>query len=176
MSYKALIRCSKHQLETHGSGLRKSCKLKLSKEIIKQKRQGMQFTTRFPIDQCRDFLWQHDAPNALFANTEIEIHPMKGDHSEFAIRRIWKGLHGLLRYSVMEAQGTLTSKGYDGTKVEVYLRMKGMGYFVIGTAIFVFLLALAGSYGLGWILGFALLILLIYDRHVLNEAIKSLRP
>lgn len=136
----------------------------------------MQFTTRYPINQCRDFLWYHDSRKSIFADTEIEIRPMKGDHSEFAVRRVWKGRFGILRYSVMEAQGTLTSKGYDGTKVEVQFRMSSNGYGVIGITIIAFLLAITGIYSLGWIIGSVFLILLIYDRHVLDQAIKGLKP
>jgi len=136
----------------------------------------MQFTTRFPIDQCRDFLWYHDSRKSIFADTEIEIHPMKGDHSEFAVRRVWKGSYSFIRYSVMEAQGTLTSKGYDGTKVEAKFQINGMGYVTIAVIIFAFLLGITGTYTLGWLLGLILLILLIYDRHILNQAIKGLKP
>jgi hypothetical protein len=137
----------------------------------------MEFTTAIPIDRCRRLLAEHASRIPVFADTDVLINPIQGQHSEFAVRRMWKGLKGLVRYNVMEINGTLSAASGTQTQISSQIQLKAMGFVTIIIAIVLFLMGLSSprTFGLGILIGLFLLGLLIYDWFVLRGIMKEIQ-
>src|SRR5262245_56933998 len=98
----------------------------------------MEFTTRYSVDECRRYLSGHVSSVPVIADTEVEIHSVGAASYEYSVRRVWKGLQGMWRYTVMEATGILRPTQDNKTQVTSKIQLHGMGYVTIAFMILLF--------------------------------------
>jgi hypothetical protein len=137
----------------------------------------MEFTTANSIDRCRRLMLGRASQIPVLADTVVIIDPAQGQNSTFAVRRVWKGMNGLLQYTVMEAVGTLTTTPERQTVVSSHIRVKIMGFVSIAFMLLFFLIAISdpkGS-GIGIVLGIVLLGLLLLDWYILYRIVDELK-
>ncbi len=103
----------------------------------------MEFTTTNSIDRCRRLMLGRASRIPVLADTVVLIDPAQGNRSTFAVRRVWKGMRGLLQYTVMEAIGTLDTTPENKTAVSSRVHIKPMGFVTIAFTIIFFLIAIS---------------------------------
>jgi len=137
----------------------------------------MEFTTTLLINACRARLAGYASRIPVFADTEVGIHPPEGEHSQYTVRRIWKGMNGALRYGVLEVTGTMKHRVENKTDVTANLQLKAMGFVSIGLAILCFLIAFGDPRRSGFaiVVGLVLLGLLVLDWYILRRIIRELQ-
>lgn len=136
----------------------------------------MEFMTTNTLDQCKRYLAEHAYEVPVIASTEVSIDPLGYKSYEYSVRRVWKGLNGAWRYTVLETKGDLESTTDNKTKVTAKTELHGMGFVLIGFIVAFFAYGFAGGGLLAWGLGIFLLVLFIGDIYVLRQIINELKP
>ena len=137
----------------------------------------MQFETATSIYNCHKVLSQHRSQIPVLADTEVELEAVNDRESYFVVKRVWKGMRGLLRYSVMEAAGMIVAVGLSKTQVDAQLRPTAIGFLLMIFAAICLLAAAANpakSITL-WMIGVALIGFLTADWLVLRRIIGDLQ-
>lgn len=136
----------------------------------------MRFTTTFSVDACRRRLFSHESGAPVLADTEVVIQRLPDNRTQFAVKRVWKGMEVLLRYPVLQATGMLTPQGSKQTDVTVFLEIRELGLALLGLILLFLLLAFANPTVVSaWLIVIALFTLLAYDWYALYRVIRDLR-
>lgn len=136
----------------------------------------MRFTTMFSVDACRRRLFSHESDVPVLADTEVVVQRLPDNRTQFAVRRVWKGVEVLLRYPVLQATGVLIPQGSKQTDVTVYLEIRELGLALLGLTLLFLLLAFSHpTLVSAWLIVIGLVAVFAYDWYALFRVIRDLR-